>query len=150
MCVTLLHITSTLSIHLPGETHLFKYNFCFFLICWEKKVHGRCSLSCLWCQRFTKEKNDWKGRNIISVLWSHHVTMVTFSRWGQGRGAGLGVAEEHLLVEASQGMVGGVCVLLDKDVAGWHDVHHYHFNCHSTGEQELRGQMTSQQRILLQ
>ncbi|TNN80769.1 hypothetical protein EYF80_009003 [Liparis tanakae] len=35
-----------------------------------------------------------------------------------GRGARLRVAEEHLLVEAPQSVVGGMGVLLDKDVTG--------------------------------
>lgn len=44
--------------------------------------------------------------------------MVTFGGRGQGRGARLRVAEEHLLVEAPQSVVGGMGVLLDKDVTG--------------------------------
>lgn len=36
-------------------------------------------------------------------------------------------------------MVGGVGVLLDKDVTGRHDVHHNYLDRHSAGEQELRG-----------
>ena len=43
---------------------------------------------------------------------------VTFSGGGQRRGARLRVAQEHLLVQASQGVVGGVGVLLDEDVSG--------------------------------
>lgn len=79
-----------------------------------------------------------------------NLNVCTFSRWGQGRGARLGVAEEHLLVKASQSMVGGMGVLLDKDVTGWHNVHHYHFNCHSTGEQKLRRQMKRDKLLVFQ
>lgn len=73
----------------------------------------------------------------------HSTTKLTFSRWGQGRGAWLRVAKEHLLVKASQGMIRGVGVLLDKDVTGWHNVHHYHFNCDSTWKEKLRRQISN-------
>lgn len=62
----------------------------------------------------------------------------TFGGRGERGGGGLGVAEEHLLVEAPQGVVGGVGVLLDEDVAGRHDVDHDHLHRHAAGEEQLR------------
>jgi len=83
----------------------------------------------------------------IEWIWP---SVVTFGGRGQGRGARLRVAEEHLLVEAPQSVVGGMGVLLDKDVTGWHDVHHDHFDGHSTGEQQLRTQQRREEGLLLQ
>ena len=63
---------------------------------------------------------------------------LTFNGSGQGRRAGLRVAQEHLLVQAAQGMVGRVRVLLHKHVAGGDDIHHDHLHRHAIGEQELQ------------
>ena len=74
---------------------------------------------------------EWRGRP-------------TFSGRGQRRRGRLGVAEEHLLVQAAQGVVGGVGVLLDKDVAGRHDVDHDHLHRHAAGEEQLPGGSTGE------
>lgn len=68
---------------------------------------------------------------------------VTFCRRGEGRGSRLGVAEEHLLVKASQGVVSRMSVLLDEDVTRRHDVHDNHLHRHPAGQQQLTRQMTS-------
>lgn len=41
----------------------------------------------------------------------------TLSWRGQSGSAWLGVAQEHLLVQAAKGMIGGVGMLLDKDMS---------------------------------
>lgn len=76
---------------------------------------------------------DWVGAPPAGQEW-----FCTFSGRGERGGGGLGVAQEHLLVQAPQGVVGGVGVLLHKHVTGRHDVDHDHLHHHSAGEEQLR------------
>lgn len=72
---------------------------------------------------------------------------LTFYGGGQGRCAGLRVAQEHLLVQAAQGVVGRVGVLLHKHVARGDDVHHDHFHRHAIGKQELQKQEANRRHV---
>ena len=63
---------------------------------------------------------------------------LTLSRRGQGGCVWLGVTQEHLLVQAAQGVVRRVCVLLDKEVTRRYNVHYDHLHGYTAGEQELR------------
>lgn len=85
-----------------------------------------------------RRKSGWETKPEPKNKQHTQNNNLTFNGWWQRGGAGLWIAEEHLLVQAAQGVICRVGVLLDKHVTGRYDIHHNHLYCNTVGQKQLQ------------